>query len=107
MVHIKNKQGFRIYAPEFIEYPLLPALAEIELGVHILSEEAILVRNAEKIEDGGDHIEVGNQDGLRHVLGEIDIRHRDASPEFGDGFTQHLGVDLLEMRADLEPLVDL
>src|SRR5579863_9162057 len=67
VIDIEDQEGFRIYTPEFLENPLLPSLGEIGFRVHVLSKKSVLVRHGLKIQNGGDHIEVGNQDRLRQV----------------------------------------
>src|ERR1035441_10947482 len=65
------------------------------------------MRHAQKIQHGPDQIQMGDQDGLRQILGEILVAPGNTFPEFWHGFAQTLRVDLGEVRANFESLVDL
>ena len=92
MVHIKKQNRLRIYAAKLLLHALFPAFREIRLGVHILGKETILVRHAQKIQHRGDHVQMGNQDGLRQILGEILVPGRNALPQFRYRFAQAFSV---------------
>src|SRR5215471_19835152 len=71
VVPVEKEQRFRIVLTEFFEDPSLPPFGEVGLWVHVLSEKPTLVRNADEIEYGRNHVEMGNQDRLGQVLSEI------------------------------------
>src|SRR5579883_163378 len=107
MVDIKGEYRLRKISCELLRHARFPAVSEIGLGVHVFREKTVLVRNAEEIEHRGDHIKVGNQDALGEVLAEILVTAGDPVPKLRGGFTQNLGIDLVEVGADLKPFVNL
>src|SRR4026208_2326013 len=70
---IKTKQHERlgINAPEFFVSAFGPTLGQVLFRIQIFSEKAIFIRNAEKIENRRNQIQVGNQHGLREVFGKL------------------------------------
>src|ERR1017187_8007934 len=88
-------------------YALFPALGEIRFGLHILGKEATLMRHAHEVQHRRDHVEMRNQDSLRQILGEILVPAGNALPELRHGLAQTLRVDLGQVCANLEALVDL
>src|SRR6185312_9481796 len=107
MVDIEQQQRLRIVGLEALKRARLPALGQKFGGVHVLFEEALLVRNLQKIEHRDNHVHVGNQNRLREVGGEFAILLFEALPESRERGAQIFGVQLRHMRANLETLVKL
>src|SRR5215831_5435236 len=107
MIDIKDQYAFRINSSEFIENPLFPTFVEKLLRVKILGEKSALVGHTQEIEDRRNHFEVRNQNRLREVACEILVVLSDPSPETRDGAAEDFGVDLVEVSANFEALVNL
>ena len=92
-----------------VEHALLPALGQILCAVDVFGEEAIFVRNAEIVEHGLDHVQMGDQDGLRKLGGELFVvsGSRAAPNTRGADFAQRFGVQLGHMQARFQAIEKL
>ena len=92
---------------QFIEDALFPTLGKVRFRVKILSEEAVFVRYAQKIERRHDQIQMRDQNALGKVFAEVVITAHDALPEARTSFSQDFLVHLIETSSNLEALVNL
>src|SRR5207245_9881275 len=65
MVDIESQNRVRENPAKFFEYARFPAFRKMLLHILIFGEKSVLVRDAQKIEHGDDHVQVRNQDDLR------------------------------------------
>ena len=107
VIDIKEENRLRIGIIKLFEHAGFPALGEMLFGVQILGEEAAFVRDAEEIKDGRNHIQVGDQDSLSHIAGEFLVAIGDPLPEAGNRLAKGLGINFLQVCANLEAFVDL
>ncbi len=107
MIDVEKQQGFGVIGLEFLKGASLPAFGEILRGFNLFFEEAALVGNFEKIEHGDNHLHVGDEDGLCQIGGEFGILRGEPLPEAGHGVAQIFGIELSQMRTNLEAFVDL
>jgi hypothetical protein len=107
VVDVEEQDLARVFFRELIEDAPLPAFGEVVSGFQVFVEEAVFVGDAEEIEHVDDHAEVGEQEDLRKIGGEILFAGLNAGPEFGFGFAQRFGIELNEVGAQLEALIDL
>src|SRR6516162_6113050 len=107
MIDVEDQNRFWVNSPEFLDNPLFPAFGKVALRLQILSEKAVLMGHSHEIEDGGDHVQVRNQDRLGQISSEVLVVLAESYPKTGDSFAQHVGVHFVQMRPYFEAFVNL
>src|SRR3954447_19065946 len=107
MVDVKREQCFRILAAKLVEHTLVPALGQLVSCVQILREEAILIRNAKKVQDVHNHAEMRHEHNLGDIGCELLIAFNNTSPQLWRRLTHTLAVQLCEMKPQLDSFVQL
>jgi hypothetical protein len=107
MVQIEQQDRGGVSFVEGVPGPALPAFREILADVGVFVEEAVVMGDSEFIEDSGDHVEVGDEDGLAEVLGKLFVAFREAGPELGAYLAERVLIELRDVEASLEALEEL
>src|SRR5262245_40492827 len=92
---------------EMLEHARFPTIPKILLCVKVLRKKAAFMRHADEIEDRRNHIQVRDQNRLGQVAGKLLIAAGNSLPETRNCFAEGLGIDLLQMGADLETFINL
>ena len=83
MVDVEQQQRLRVSIFELIECLLLPAFGQIFRPIDVFGEEAFFVRYLQMVQHGLDHLEMGNQNGLRKVAGKLFVLLGQTRPKRG------------------------
>jgi hypothetical protein len=89
------------------EDAILPTVREMGLGIHVLGEKAVLMRNAEEIQDCGNEIEMGDQNRLGKVAPELLVSASGPVPKLRDGFPKSFRVQLVKVSPNLKSFIYL
>src|SRR5438067_1147578 len=107
MIDVEQQNLARVLPGKLVENALVPAFRQILLRLEVLIEKALLIRDAKKIENLDDHVEMRKQKNLREIGREIFFAGFNARPEFWLGMTQRFRIQFHEARPRFETLVDL
>ncbi len=107
VINVEEQQNFGILGLEAFVCARLPAFRQILLRVEVLSEEAFLIRHADKIQHRRNHVHVGDENGLREIRRKLLVMVVQPLPEPRRGFAQTLGIHFRQMGARLEALIHL
>src|SRR4051794_20735185 len=107
MIDIEQKNFARMLSRKLVENPFVPAFRQILLRLEVFIEEALLVRDAEKVENVHDHVEMGKQKNLREIGREILFAGFNARPKFRLGMAQRFRVEFHQACPRFETFVDL
>lgn len=107
MIDVEEQCFFRKLAFELFESPLLPAIGQIFLGIQILGEKTLFVRNFEKVQHGDNHPHVRDEDRLCEFRSQLFVAFLQPRPEAHRGPVQSLRVQLVEVKTELQPLKEL
>src|SRR5579863_2082677 len=106
VIQVEQQNRLRIYAAKFFKRSPGPTFRQILTGIQVLLKESVLVGDAERVQDSGDHVQMRDQHGLSELCGKFLIAFVDPGPHPRSGLAQMFGVEFYHMRARFEGIVD-
>src|SRR5262249_1004119 len=86
---------------------LLPSFLQISGDLGVLGEKTVFMRDAEMIQHGLDHLEMGYQNRLGSIRGKVVIALIKARPDPRRRLPKGLRIQLSQVQTRLEPVVEL